>query len=403
MHHSLRRSLPLTLLLASSLPGCLPTPGSVPVVSNTFDAPTAVLRVAWRKPLVTEIPLLSYKPQEFAVAAVTQGEADPLVFVGSSHGTLHAFHQRTGAEVWQHAFTGALASEPLYLPAGVSGPEPLLIVGDDDGALTTLEARTGKVRWTYRVRGAIRVRATVELSESGAPQKGAGMVYFTSGEGRLYGIDLKSGAWKWQYEREVPENFTIRGASGPLATGGRVYAGFPDGYLAVLNSSTGEVIWTRQLSGEASRFTDVDSTPILQDGALFVSSYAGGVFALDSRDGSTRWRFEMEGAGAVSLGGGRIYAVSAQSGVHCLDRKGHLLWHQAMANQGELAAPVLLGSHLLVSAASGGLFVADAGSGRLQQFFDAGLGQTGRPAISEDGRYVFVLTNAGAFFALTTS
>lgn len=393
----------LALLLALSLGACVTprAPSAVPLATNTFDAPLSVLRIGWQRPLITTIPLLAYKAQEFAVAAVSSGDPDPLVFVGSSKGLFYALRQKSGAVLWERQL-GAVDSEPLYVPAGVAGREPLLLVGDDDGALTALEARTGKVRWTYRVRGAIRVRPSIPVDDRGQPVPGASQVYFTSGEGRLYAVDLRSGAWKWQYEREVPESFSIRGAAAPLATGGRVYAGFPDGYLAVLNSASGEVIWTRQLSGDATRFTDVDSTPILRDGTLYVSSYSGGVYALDARDGVTRWRAELAGAGALTLGRDRVFAVSAQDGLHCLDLAGRPLWRQALPRLGEVAAPVLLGPHLLVSASSGGLYVADAETGRLEQFFDPGQGQTGRATVSEDGRWVFLLSNAGAFFALTT-
>ena len=42
------------------------------------------------------------------------------------------------------------------------------------------------------------------------------VLYFTSGENRVYAVDSHKGAWKWQYDRESPEGFTIRGYGSPL-------------------------------------------------------------------------------------------------------------------------------------------------------------------------------------------
>lgn len=389
---ALRCSAPL---LASLLLGCTslglyqPPPGAPPLERERFEAPANVLRVAWSRSLVERSPLLEYLPQQFGAAAV----GDQMVYVGSSYKTFVALRRRDGGTVWEHKLTGELESTPLYLPAGAAGSQALVVVGDDDGALTALNAQTGQVRWTYRVRGPIRVQPTLSN----------GLLYFTSGEGRLYAIDATTGAWRWQYEREVPENFTIRGQSGVLAAGSMIYAGFPDGYLAALNGASGEVQWTQKLSGDATRFTDVDSTPVLWRGTLVVSSYAGGVYGLDQKDGSIRWRYELDSAGPVAVdpASGRVYVTAARAGVHCLDAEGHLLWRQALGKQGELSSPTLNGPFLLLTAAAGGMYVIDARRGQLLQFFGPGQGITGRPVIA--GQWVYVLSNAGVFFALTAA
>lgn len=386
----LRRSLArlATLLLPLGL-GCglSPSPRH-PVIRDSFEAPASVLRVGWSRPLVKVIPILAYKPQEFASAAVSE---DGKVFIGASTKIFYALRQRDGESLWTRELTGGVSSEPLYLPAGAAGPRPVVVVGDDDGALTALSADSGEVRWTYRVRGTIRIK----------PTYCDGVIYFTSGEGKLYAVDAKAGTWRWQYEREVPESFAIRGTSGALCASGRVYAGFPDGYIAALNAGTGEAVWTRQLSGDAARFTDVDSTPALHGDTIYATSYSGGVYALDVKDGSTRWRYELEGAGPLALDptGEHIYVSAAKAGAHCFDDKGHLLWHQALSRQGELSTPTLWGPYLLLSAAGGGAYVAKAQTGELLQFFDPGQGVTGRP-VAQGGR-VYLLSNAGVFFSLS--
>lgn len=366
-------------------------PGSrVPLVRDEFIAPRGVLRVRWSRPLVSKIPFFSYKPQEFAAAAVS---ADgKLVYIGSSQKRFYAFHANSGEVAWDRTFASSLSCHPLYIKEGAVGPEALLILGDDTGLVSALEARTGQQRWSYRARGPVQTLPVVH----------GGLIYLTSNEGRVYALDVRTGSWRWQYERETPDAFSIRGQAGPLIVDGKLYIGFPDGYLSCLNSETGEVIWNRQLSGESTRFADVDGTPAMLGDALIVSCYASGLFALELKDGSTRWRHEIEAAGsfAVDAQSERVYAVSATQGIFCVDKKGRKIWQQVMTGQGELSMPTLWKSYLLVSAAISGLHVADADTGQLLQYFDPGQGATAQPVAQ--GSEVYLLSNAGSFFALTS-
>ena len=92
--------------------------------------------------------------------------------------------------------------------------------------------------------------------------------------------------------------------------------------------------------------------------------------------------------------------MSASQGLFCLDNKGRKLWQQAFPRQGELSQPILWGPYLLLTAAAEGLHVINKQTGELLQFFDPGQGATARPVAQ--GQRVYVLSNAGAFFALTT-
>lgn len=343
-----------------------------------FVAPAQVLSVRWRYHL-TEEPLIEYKPQEFA-AATSDGRR---VFVGSSAGALYAFDARDGEILWRKQLVGAINGRPRFVAA-----EHAVFVGTQGGNLYALDATTGQERWRYSVKGPIDAQPTFS----------DGVVYFASGENRVYAVSSDKGAWKWQYDRESPESFTIRGHAAPLVYKGRVYAGFSDGYLAALSAGSGDVVWARGLGGEATRFIDVDATPVVVDGTLYVSSYSGGVYALDPKDGSTRWRFEVEGAGTVRIAGGRVYFSAAKHGLHSLDVEGRLLWRQALARGGELSAPLLVGDYVLVSSAQAGTYIADRKSGHLYQFFAPGHGVTAEP--TTDGRQVYIMSNGGYFYAL---
>jgi outer membrane protein assembly factor BamB len=369
-------------LLAVGLAGC--GAGSVPgvaVARDTFVAPVDVLQVRWRRHL-TEEPLIEYKPQEFASAA-SDGTR---VFVGSSAKVLWALSADKGEILWNRPLGGAISGRPRYAPETGT-----VYVGADDGGMYAFDAETGTQRWVYKAHGPI----------ASQPVYADDMLFFTSGENRVYALDARTGKWQWQYDREAPESFTIRGYPAPLVVRGRVYVGFADGYLACLQASSGDVLWARSLAGDATRFIDVDSTPLYYRDMLYVSAYSTGVFALDPKDGSTHWRFEVEGATTVRARGSRLYFTAAKSGLHALDLDGHLLWRQALAKGGELSAPTVVGGYVLVSSALGGTYVADAVSGQLYQYFAPGHGVTSEA--TSDGRQVYVLSNGGYFYALAVT
>lgn len=376
-----RHARAASLVVAALTCGCAAVPRVNSNAGPAAGESGAALQVAWRR-LLTEPKFLEYKPQEFAAAA-TDGRH---VFIGSHGGFFYALRPTDGAVVWKIPMTAGFSGRPLYL-----ADTRTLYVGGDDGILHALDPDTGKERWSYKTKGPI----------GGTPVYDEGIIYFVNGENRVYAVDAQSGAWRWQYERETPESFTIRGVPAPLVYGGRVYAGFADGYLATLNARTGDVIWARSLAGDAQRFMDVDATPIIVDKVLYVSNYASGVYALDPADGSVKWRYDVEGAGTVRVERGRVFFAAAKNGVYCLDTEGRLVWRQALAAQGEVAAPLLVqGRYLLVSASQGGMYVVDPTEGQLLQFFQPGHGVTAEPMT--DGQQIYVLTNNGFFYAFRT-
>jgi len=370
-----------------------------------FTAPGKAMHILWRRQ-ITDVQMYGghddfvregkvvhmstglvdgYKPQEFA-AATSDGRR---VFVGSSHGTLWALSAADGSLLWRRPLSGPISSEPTLI-------EELntLIVGDDDGVLWAIDPDTGHDKWSFRTHAPITAPAVYA----------EGLVYFTSTEDRVYAVDAVRGTWKWQYDREAPDGFTIRGQGGVLFYKSRIYVGFADGYLAALEARTGDVIWVKSLAGDAvSHYVDVDSTPIIVDGVMYASSVSGGVYALDPKDGSTRWRYEVDAASTVRVHDDHVYFSAGKAGLHCLDLQGHLVWRQTLPGAGELSTPLVVDhggkAWVVLSAAGRGTYIADAETGRLDEFLSPGKGVSGPP--TSDGKNIYVVSNGGFVWALS--
>jgi outer membrane protein assembly factor BamB len=226
------------------------------------------------------------------------------------------------------------------------------------------------------------------------------LVYVTTAADKVVALEPATGKWRWQYERETPEGFTIHGYAGPRLRGGQLLAGFADGYLVSLASGTGEVQWARSLAAASDQFVDVDSTPTLANGALYVSSYSGGLYALDPRDGGLRWRLGIEGVGGVTAGEDRLYFAAPRQGLHAADPEGHVIWRQGLTEAGDLTQPVIVGRYLIFSGSRAGLFVVDRKGGGLLELFNPGHGICAAPTLDVRSGRIYVLSNSGSLYAL---
>ncbi len=120
----------------------------------------------------------------------------------------------------------------------------------------------------------------------------------------MVALDPATGKWRWQYEREMPEGFTIHGYAGPRLHGNELLAGFADGYFVSLGATSGEVLWARSLATASEQFVDVDTTPALLGNLAYVASYSGGLCAIDLHDGAIKWRLpsRVSATSALSTG-----------------------------------------------------------------------------------------------------
>ncbi len=129
------------------------------------------------------------------------------------------------------------------------------------------------------------------------PATGEGLVVASTATS-LIALDAETGAEKWRIPH-VPSD------SSPLIQEGMVFIGtFGEG-LKALDAATGEQIW-QFLAGDvavpdSAPPESFDSAPVIVDGTLYTGSGPyGGLYALDPATGEERWRFDTLGAAGTS-------------------------------------------------------------------------------------------------------
>ncbi len=407
----MRRLLFAAALLASA--GCGPT-GRLEVIHPAgSDAARSVFRVAMTQQITVPDTFIM-RPDEFGTVAFDHPRQ--LLYVGSREGTLLALDMATGEVLWELPVSGAVASTPVLadLPpeasetteasetpevAGEDAPGDVLLVGTDNGDEIAIDLRTREELWRYSTDGKVRAPAVVA----------EGVVHIANSREQVFGLDLRTGAWRWQYEQPLQTGFTVSGYAGLAyepgtegASSGVLYAGFGNGKVAALDSGSGEALWLASVAPpQGGDFSDCDSTPLLdvQRGRIYVAGQQTGVFALSMDDGSSAWNFDVRAAGDLVWGGSDIVGASSLEGVFALDTQGRLLW-RTQVDPGVLSRPLVVGDTVYVAHNESGLLAFDRDSGEFLARVDPGSGVSSAPVFDPVLGRIYATSNRGVLYGL---
>jgi outer membrane protein assembly factor BamB len=349
-------------------------------------------------------------------------EVDPAhdrVFVGASDHGLYALRAGEGSTIWRFETGGLVQSDPLYEPE-----LDVVYFGSNDGALYCVRADSGKLVFRFDT-GAEVSRRPVQAGET---------LMFSNASDFLFAVDRRTGKPKWQVHRTPALGMEISGHAGPTydPKSGYVYMAYSDGHVIAYDSRDGSEKWTpvdlsaeaEQAGGETPRYLDVDTTPVLDDHpqgrVVYVSSYAGGIYALDGLTGARVWSNE-KAIGVTDLtlfsepahrpspsgpdkGGPRVpekkilLAASATTGLMGIDPyTGRVLWRNKVP-EGGITAPVPMAGAILVATTRYGLFLLSPRNGRVIDGIDLGTGFAQTPAVYAGRAYV--MSNAGTFLGV---
>lgn len=250
-------------------------------------------------------------------------EASPLIlnqslYVGSTDGFFYSIDKNKGSLNWKFETTDKIVGSANW--AKIPGEEnPLILIGSYDGSLYALDSISGKERWRYESQSYINGSPAVydqcaivggcdscihciSLSD-GKPNSvfdvganiGASIAfdgqraYIGHYGNRFVCFDVHKQEIAWEYkDREFPF------FSSAAISGNFVVFGSRDRRVHCINRDTGKSVWTFATKGQ------VDSSPIICNGNLFVGSDDGRLYRLGLSDGKLIWSYEIGSAIACS-------------------------------------------------------------------------------------------------------
>lgn len=234
--------------------------------------------------------------------------ADGVVYVtswGSGSVMVFAFDESTGKLIKSYSVSGTFAGPSPAVENGV------IYFGGDD-TMYAVDGRTGATLWTYTTGGL--------LTDLG-PTVVDGTVFFGSRDYNVYALDARTGAKRWSYSTGSGNGYAA--PSSPVVVDGVVYVSSLDSVFA-LEASTGAVVWIYDTG------SDVDSSPAVANGVLYIGNGDGNIDALNTANGGLLWSYHVDGSvwSSPAVAYGMVYIGAEDYYVHALDANtGTEMWN----------------------------------------------------------------------------
>lgn len=314
------------------------------------------------------------------------------IFAASRDGIVKALDPETGALLWEQDLEQDV---PARLAGGITTGYSQIFIGSENGQVLALNEETGEVNWRVDVDGEV-------LS---APATDSNLVIVSTDKGILLALNQEDGSQKWAISTEVP-NLTLRGSSAPVAFSGGVFWGTANGRLAAAVAEHGQLIWQQPIGSpqgatEIDRLVDVDASPLVLGGALYIIGFNGQLTAIDLRSGKPVWKRKYSSATDLASDGSRLFVVTDKDHLVAFDaRSGTELWSNDKLEHRLLTAPKMVNEYLVVGDSEGYLYWIDRISGEFVSKQEVDSSGFAVPPLVVPGGYV-VTTRDGDVKKLT--
>jgi eukaryotic-like serine/threonine-protein kinase len=240
-------------------------------------------------------------------------------YVGSTDGNMYAVDLATGAQKWKFATEARITSSPAVV-------QGVVYFGSYDGNFYAVDAETSKVKWKFQTAGERRftakhIHGSLPAGESmpdpfdfylSSPTVSGNAIYFGSGDGNIYSLDLASGKLIWKFQTGDVVH------ASPAVANGVLYVGSWDSYFYALDSDTGKEKW-RFKTGEDPDIHNqvgIQSSAAVADGTVYFGCRDSNFYALDAATGQKKWSFNNKGSWVITspaVFDGKVYFATSDT------------------------------------------------------------------------------------------
>ena len=315
----------ILVLVACSGSSRVRKPAELVAVSNQFD-----LTPVWTTSVGSS--------DTFNFHPVVAGEG---VYAASHRGNLAKIDLMTGNKVWE-------ASVPERITVGPGSDGNTTAVVTTKGTVYAYDD-TGKPIWNVNV-------ASEVLTE---PVVAGGIVIIRALDNRFIGLDAKTGARKWTYQRQQSA-LSLRVGYGMLAIGNEVIVtGFAGGRFGMIAIANGGLVWETPISfpkgfSEIERLNDVTAKPSMEGDVLCAVSYQGRIGCGQARTGNLIWFKDFSSFTGTAQSTDMVFSADEKSHVYAFATKdGTQVWESTKLTYRDVGEPLAVGRVLLMGDAQG--------------------------------------------------
>jgi outer membrane protein assembly factor BamB len=327
--------------------------------SYAGPAPRQFHRIKWKFPTGDRI----------VSSPVVEGKT---LYFGGDDGNIYAVEVESGRQIWKRATRGPVSSTP----AVANG---VVYATSYDGKLYALNTDTGAVKWKFATAGERRFEAKglhgmepksqtiadpfdVFLS---SPVVAQDAVYFGSGDGNMYAVDVNTGEQRWKFKTGDVVH------SSPAYAGGVLYFGSWDSYFYAVDAATGKEKWRFHGGEDALIHNQVgfQSSPAVVNGVVYTGCRDSNVYALDAATGKEKWRFNNELSWVITspaVAQGKVFFATSDSSLyHVVDAASGKPVVRQQGKAYMFSSPAVVGDVVLIGVLNGTLEARDANTGEL--------------------------------------
>ena len=314
-----------------------------------LDEPRKLENISNNKKIITNWDI-SFTGENSLGNFIPSFTGDSIYFADSS-GNIKSINSISGSINWK--------KEVSLLSTGISAGFGILIVADIDGNVIALDQNNGTELWTSNVKGEVLAPAAVD----------AKFIIVKTGSGELIALNKDSGEIEWSYRSKLPA-LTIRGSSSPVIDNNMVYATFDNGRLGVFELDSGYPVWDGAISyvsgsSELENLIDSDSSPVIEGGLVFTTSYQGNINIFDIAQKRSVWQSESSSFYSPLLLRGLIILVEANSNLKTFFSKNlEKSWSSNEYLNRSLSNPSSFNGFLLVGDFEGYIHIIDPLNGQ---------------------------------------
>lgn len=206
-----------------------------------------------------------------------------------------------------------------------------------------------------------------------------GLLYVPLKDDNVVALDAESYEVMWAAPRpeDAPEDVDVTGVwASPLLVDDTLYVPTIDHYLYALDAQTGEAAWQAPVNLEGAIVT----TPIYDNGLLYVGSYAHKLFKINAASGEILASYEASNWiwNTPVLQNGILYFTDLSGYVYAVRASDMSeVWAQQVAERGIRPSPLVTDDSVIVASRDGKLYWLDRATGSV--VFDREV--EGRPEI----------------------
>jgi outer membrane protein assembly factor BamB len=383
-----------------------------------FTLPAATANESWNQPGGTPSksaghPALGTSLSEAWNVSIGQGTtvdarlaAPPVIAGGNVYtidtaATVRAFDAATGGQRWAVQFGTERGNNASLFGGGVAVEGDRVFATNGLGFVAALNAANGAQLWQVRPGGPLR----------GAPTLVGDTLYVMSQDNQLYSLKTADGATNWSATAAV-EIAGVFGTAAPAFERGTVVAGFSSGELNAYRFENGRLVWQDALartsiSTSVATLSDIDASPVIDNGQVFALGQGGRMVALDLISGQRIWELNLAGIATPWIAGDWLFAVTDDAKAMAISRNtGKIRWINQLpafenpkGKKGPISyvGPVLAGGRLILAGSNGVLVNIDPATGAFQSQTNVNAPVSQPPVVA--GNTLYVLDDRGRLHA----